>query len=122
MTRLIVISGPEKSGKMPLARAIMDRNHGMVLISRDRLRDAIVAPLDEFHMTHCMAAFARAVLAAGVDAVVHAWNLEPMDREIWQRIAAEARASLVWLDTREAEVQQMIPALDDPRREAWGVA
>lgn len=112
-TRLVVISGPANSGKLPLAKALMEKNPELVLVHRDALRDAIVTKVDEWTVTQAMGALTGVLLNAGHPVVVCAWNLEPQDRDLWVRISGSyAEAPLEWLDTRKPEVHARIPPLE----------
>lgn len=112
MKRLVVIAGPACSGKLPLAKTLMEKDPSLVLVHRDALRDAIVTKVDEWTITEAMGVLAAVLLQAGHAVVACAWNLEPEDKALWQRIAARCRAPLVWLDTRRPEVHALIPPLE----------
>jgi predicted kinase len=110
VTALVVISGPPNSGKHPLAQRLA-AERGLILISRDRLRDA-TGLRDEAQMTLAMADLARGLLTRGAGVVVCAWNLEEFDRVLWGMVAAETGAELEWLDTRMPEAHALIPPLE----------
>lgn len=112
MPRLIVISGPPNSGKLPLALKLCHDDPSLILVHRDRLRDAVVNRLDEWCMTLAMADLARGLLMRRVGVVCCAWNMEPADRTLWQGVAVETGAELVWLDTRTPEAHALIPPLE----------
>lgn len=122
MTNLYIICGPEKSGKMPLARALMEKAPGMVLVSRDRVRDAIVTKIDEWDISLLMADMVVSLLKRRRSVVVCAWNMERCDRNMWDDIAKRFKLNTYrWLDTRDPVIKRVIPAMDDPRRQGWGV-
>lgn len=109
--RLIVISGPANSGKMPLARKLMADDPGLCLVHRDDLRRDLMAKVDEAHITMLMGDLTRRLLMYGHPVVVCAWNLERMDADLWIEIAHATATPLVWLDVRTPEVAAMIPPL-----------
>lgn len=111
MPRLVVIAGPEKSGKMPLARRLLDGDSNLALVHRDHLRIHLVATLDEWAITLLMGDLARGLLRLGKSPVICAWNLDPADRALWESIAEEFEVRLEWLDVREPWVASMIPPL-----------
>ena len=111
MQRLVVIAGPERSGKMPLARRLMSGDNSLMCVHRDDIRAALVNPLDEGHITLCMGALAGMLLSLGSSVIVVAWNLEPADRDLWTRIAADHGAPMAWMDVRDADVAAMIPPM-----------
>lgn len=107
--RLVVIAGPERSGKMPLARLLLSQDKELVLVHRDFLRTSFECKLDESYITLLMADLARGILRLNRVPLIVAWNLEQSDFDLWQSIAAEYEANLTWLDTRWPEVKAMIP-------------
>lgn len=109
MASLIVVAGPPNSGKHPLALDLAAKQN-LIVISRDRLRDA-TGLRDEGLMTRAMADLASRVLAGGYGVVVCAWNMEPSDRQLWEQVARDASVKLEWLDTREPDVQAMVPPM-----------
>jgi predicted kinase len=113
MTKLVVIQGGFKTGKMPLARKLLAEDPDLVCVHRDHLRDHLINSMDEWEISLLMADLARGVLRLGRSPVIVAWNLDPADRKLWTRVAAEADAELVWLDVRRPEVAAMIP-LEQP--------
>ena len=99
MARLVVISGPAGVGKMKLARVLMARDPSLALVSRDALRDALACNgRDEMVMTLLMVHVARFLLGHGIGAVVHACNLEEVDRVLWRATASEAGIALEWIE------------------------
>jgi hypothetical protein len=110
VTRLVVIAGPANSGKMPLARRLLQGDDNLVLVHRDHLRDSFENPaLHEWQITLLMARLASGILKLCLSPLVCAWNLHPDDRELWQGLAEEHEATLEWLDVREPWVASMIP-------------
>jgi len=109
--KLIVIAGPDKSGKMPLARELMKRDSDLVLVHRDFLRASFEAHLDESYITLLMGWLARGILCIERSPIIVAWNLERMDRDLWSSIATQFDVPMEWLDVREPSVAAMIPAL-----------
>lgn len=109
--RLVVISGPERSGKMPLARALMRQDKELVLVHRDFLRTSFECALDEAWITLLMGDLARGILRLGRVPLIVAWNLDQFDRDLWLEIAVEFQALLRWLDVRRPAVAAMIPPL-----------
>lgn len=113
MTRLVVIAGPEKSGKMPLARKLMKTDPDLVLVHRDHLRASFEAAVDEALITLLMGDLTRGLLRADRSPIVVAWNLEAFDRELWLGIATEHVVPLCWLDVRQPKVAAMIPPMEN---------
>jgi hypothetical protein len=109
--KLVVISGPDKSGKMPLARELMKRDADLVLVHRDHLRAAFEAKVDEWHITLLMGDLVTGILQIGRSPIVVAWNLEPFDRSLWTSIAAKFDIPMEWLDVREPAVAVLIPEM-----------
>lgn len=118
MRCLVVIAGPEKSGKMPLARQLMKGDPDLVLVHRDFLRTSFESKVDEAHITLLMADLVRGILRLNRSPIVVAWNLEQSDRELWTSIAGEEKAWLKWFDTREEDVKKMIPSIDETPKSA----
>jgi predicted kinase len=112
MPRLVVISGPANSGKMPLAKRLMAEDPGLICVHRDYLRTSFVNQVDEWHITALMADLARGILRMGLSPIAVAWNMEPVDRELWADVASEAQVRMEWLDVREPHVAAMIPLMD----------
>ncbi|ORE90985.1 AAA family ATPase [Aurantimonas sp. 22II-16-19i] len=110
--RLVVVSGPANSGKMPLARRLMADDLSLMCVHRDDIRAALVNPLDEGQITLCMGALAGMLLSLGLSAIVVAWNLEPADRDLWTRIAADHGVPMEWMDVRDPSVAALIPPMD----------
>lgn len=109
--KLVVIAGPERSGKMPLARSIMQNDPDLVLVHRDFLRTSFESKVDEWHITLLMADLVRGILRIDRSPIVVAWNLERADRDLWVTIAVEFQVNLEWLDVRNPEVAARIPPL-----------
>lgn len=112
MSKIVVIAGPERSGKMPLARKLMAVDPDLVLVHRDHLRASLAAPMDEGYITLLMGDLVRGIIRLGRSPIVVAWNLEPFDRELWESIAAEFSIELSWLDVREPHVAAQIPPVE----------
>lgn len=113
MKRLVVIAGLACSGKMPLARSLMQQDADMVLVHRDFLRASFESQVDEAYITLLMGDLARGILRLGRSPIVVAWNLEQFDRDLWNQVADEFLVPLIWLDTREPKVAAMIPPMSD---------
>ncbi|HEV7255739.1 MAG TPA: AAA family ATPase [Mesorhizobium sp.] len=111
MKRLIVISGPANTGKMPLARKLMADAPELALVHRDDIRRDLCATVDEGVVTHLMGEMARLLLGVGYPVIVCAWNLQKSDHDLWFEIARDTDAPIVWLDVRAREVAAMIPPL-----------
>jgi hypothetical protein len=109
--KIVVISGPDKSGKMPLARVLMKRDADLVLVHRDFLRTSLKAAVDEGDITLLMGELARGILRLGRSPIIVAWNLEQMDRDLWYSIAGEFFVPVEWLDVRNPAVAAMIPEM-----------
>lgn len=109
MPEFIVVAGPPNSGKHPLACDLAAKR-GLIVVSRDYLRTA-TGLRDEGLMTLSMADLASGLLKRGQGVVVCAWNMESSDRRLWGDIAAEAGVKMQWLDTREPDVQAMVPPI-----------
>ena len=111
MTHLIVIAGPASTGKMPLARHLMESDPRLACVHRDTIRESLVAKVDEAVITRIMGDATRQLLRAGYPVVAVAWNLEPVDRTMWEWVAAESGVPLLWLDVRHPHVAAMIPPM-----------
>jgi predicted kinase len=109
--RFVVIAGPANSGKMPLARRLMQDDPSLALVHRDDLRAALTAAIDEWHLTLLMSTLARYLLGLGHSVLVCAWNLDRADRDLWTGIATEYSVPLEWMDVREPQVAAMIPPM-----------
>jgi hypothetical protein len=112
MTRLVVVAGPANSGKMPLAKKLLQAEPDLVCVHRDYLRDSFINQLDEWHITVLMADLAAGILRLQRSPIVVAWNMEPSDRELFGNVAADAGVRLEWLDVREPWVASMIPPME----------
>lgn len=115
--RLVVIAGPACSGKMPLARSLMQQDSDLVLVHRDNLRASLEAKVDEAHITLLMGELARGILRLGRSPIIVAWNLEQFDLDLWSSIAGKCRVPMMWLDVRWPDVAAMIPPIDQPKRQ-----
>lgn len=113
MARIVVIAGLERSGKMPLAQKLMREDPDLAMVHRDNLRAMFTNPVDETTITLIMGELADSLLFHGHTPLAVAWNLEPGDRRLWEQVARSHDAELVWLDTREPDVQALIPSLED---------
>ena len=109
--KIVVISGPDKSGKMPLARELMKRDADLVLVHRDFLRSSFETQVDEAHITLLMGWLVRGILCIERSPIIVAWNLERMDRDLWDSIATQFDVPMEWLDVREPTVAAMIPEM-----------
>jgi predicted kinase len=109
--RFVVIAGPANTGKMPLARRLMQDDVGLTLVHRDFIRSSLERHIDEWHVTLLMADIVRRLLNLSHSAIVCAWNMEPADRALWTGIATENSVDLEWLDVRLPEVAMLIPPL-----------
>lgn len=109
--RFVVVSGPARTGKMPLSIKLMSDDPRLVFVHRDTMRDALATPIDEWAVTLIMRDTAARLLALGHSVIICAWNLEPEDAALWRGLAAEHSVSLEWLDVREPAVAAMIPAM-----------
>jgi len=108
--KLVVIAGPERSGKMPLARSLLAADPTLMLVHRDHLRASFeINQPDEWEITMLMGDLARGLLQLSMSPLVVAWNLEQADRDLWTGIATAAMVELRWLDVRRPEVAAMIP-------------
>lgn len=120
---LYIIAGPANTGKMPLARAILEKRQDMTLVHRDLIRSALLgAAIAEDQLTLIMRDIVNALLQEERSVLVCAQNLHPHDKEVWDQFPRRYNiARYSWWDTREADVQKLIPAMDDKRRAQWGV-
>jgi predicted kinase len=109
--RLVIIAGPSGSGKHRLARHLCQRD-GLLLVSRDAVRDAIFNSIDEWEITLVMEAVARKLLRFGHSVVIAAWNLDAMDHDLWSDLASTTGVDMEWLDVREPEVAALIPPME----------
>jgi predicted kinase len=112
MPQLVVIAGPEQSGKMPLARKLMSEDLNLVLVHRDFLRNSFESKVSEENITLLMADLVRGILRLKRSPIIVAWNLEKSDRDLWFGIAAEFQVGLSWLDVSLPSVAAMIPPLE----------
>lgn len=112
MKRLVIVAGPACSGKMPLARSLMQKDDDLVLVHRDFLRASFESKIDEAYITLLMGDLARGILRLGRSPIVVAWNLEQFDRDLWGEISDDFLVPLEWLDTREPKVAAMIPPME----------
>lgn len=112
MPRLVVIAGPERSGKMPLARKLMSEDPDLVLVHRDHLRDSFESKVNEGHITMLMGDLVCGILRVGRSPIVVAWNLEVTDRRLWTSISDMFDISLQWFDVTEPAVAILIPRLE----------
>lgn len=110
---LIVVAGPERSGKMPLARELLKEGPDRYIVHRDTIRASIEAPMDEWTITLLMRHVAQFMLIHRFTPIVVAWNHTIEDRMLFEGLAAEQSAKLFWLDTREPSVRAIIPPLPD---------
>jgi ribose 1,5-bisphosphokinase PhnN len=109
--RLVVVAGPACSGKMPLARKLMNADADLILVHRDFLRASFESRVDEGHITLLMGELVRGTFRIGRSAIVVAWNLEQFDIDLWTSIAAEFDVPMEWLDVRLPDVAAMIPQI-----------
>lgn len=109
--RFVVIAGPANTGKMPLARRMMQDDAALTLVHSDFVRSSLERQIDEWHVTLLMADMVRRLLSLGHSAIVCAWNMEPADRALWTGIATEHTVELEWLDVREPDVAALIPSM-----------
>jgi hypothetical protein len=112
MKELIVIAGPANSGKYPLAKRLLDEDPRRLLVHRDPIRVALSNPCDEGDITTLMGGMAAVLLEQGYSVIACAWNLEPVDFLMWTEVAKLSRVPCRWLDTRNPEVQALIPPLE----------
>lgn len=112
MNKLIVIAGPANSGKYPLAKKLLANTPNSAMVHRDTLRDSLISVKNEGHITWIMHAVALELLTQGYTPIICAWNLEQFDRNIWTSLARHMNIELTWLDTREPNVQAMIPPME----------
>lgn len=87
----------------------MAEDPDLVLVHRDALRNALETLLDEAHLTYVMHAIADELLRLDHSPLIVAWNLEPIDREIWTGCAGRYGAPMVWMDVRDPAVAALIP-------------
>jgi hypothetical protein len=111
MKRLVVISGPANSGKMPLARRLCVNDPRLLLVHRDHIREGLINEVAEGTITHLMAEMAKRLLNWDYSVCACAWNLEHTDHLIWDEVALETGATLEWLDVREPDVAALIPPM-----------
>ena len=107
--RLVVISGPANTGKLPLAKMLCTNDPTLLLIHRDHIREGLTNSIDEGRVTLLMGEMATHLLGWGYSVCACAWNLEHFDRVMWDIIAAATHAKLEWLDVREPDVAALIP-------------
>lgn len=110
-TRLIIISGPANSGKMPLARKLMADDPSLCLVHRDDIRNIIGGEVNEATITLLMVDMAERLISKNHSVVVCAWNLLRSDMEYWMGVCVKFSIPLVWLDVRAPEVKELIPPM-----------
>jgi predicted kinase len=108
---LVVIAGPANSGKMPLAQRLIASSPPPVLVHRDLIRQALVNPISEGHLSIILVELVEALLAGGYNVVTVSQNLDPLDKIRWSLAAQKNQAEFIWLDTRDPTVHRMIPPL-----------
>lgn len=112
--KLMVIAGPANSGKMPLARKLLELNPAMVMVHRDPLRAMLTNERDEAFLTLLMVDIVQALLRAGRDVLQVSQNLHPDDYKRWEACAVAYKADFWWLDTTHHAVREMIPPMAEP--------
>lgn len=122
MGRLVVVAGPERSGKMPLARRLMSEDPSIVMVHRDTIRASLITLDDESLITRLMGRIASDLLDAGHSVIVCAWNMEPADADQWNGLAEDAGIKAEWFDVRDPAVAALIPPLEGWTPEALRAA
>lgn len=122
MGRLVVVAGPERSGKMPLARRLMSEDPSIVMVHRDTIRASLITLDDESLITRLMGRIASDLLDAGHSVIVCAWNMEPADADLWNGLADAAGIKAEWCDVRDPAVAALIPPLEGWTPEALKAA
>lgn len=110
--KLVVISGPANTGKMPLARRLAAENPELKIVHRDDLRRMFLNPVDEAVISWAMYDLARRLLHCGHSPLIVAWNLERIDRMMWRRLSMSEDVPLEWMDIREPAVAALIPPME----------
>lgn len=110
--KLVVISGPANTGKMPLARKLAADHPEYKIVHRDDLRRMFINPVTEDHITVHMYFVGHCLLSDGHTPVMVAWNLEQSDRNLWEKLARVHKVPLEWLDITKPEVAAMIPPME----------
>lgn len=120
--RLVIVAGPACSGKYPLARRLMSEDPSLVMVHRDTIRASLITLDDESLITRLMGNIASDLLDAGRSVIVCAWNMEPADGDLWNRLADKAGIRAEWLDVRDPAVAALIPPLEGWTPEALRAA
>lgn len=109
--RLIIVAGGPNSGKMPLARKLIEASPELILVHRDDIRRDLGGngSIDEGVITYIMGDMTRRLLDNGHSVIVVAWNLEQMDQDLWLRLSREAKIPFTWMDVRTPEIAALIP-------------
>lgn len=110
--KVVVISGPANTGKMPLARKLAADHSEYKIVHRDDLRRMFVNEVGEGVITLAMYEVAKELLRNGHTPLLVAWNLEPVDRRLWADLADGHEVRLEWLDITRPEVAAMIPPME----------
>lgn len=92
---------------------------GQLLLHRDLIRAGLDNPIEEGTLTLLLADMARSLLERDCNVLAVAQNLHADDRALWQDVAAEGRAELSWLDTRDPAVHPLIPPLEGWWPSTW---
>lgn len=93
--KLIVLSGLPGAGKSTKARQLSKEFEALV-VSRDDLRKNFTFIFED-ELTIRLIQFAASFLRNRISIIIDAWNLHPVDRQLWTALATEANAQLRWI-------------------------
>lgn len=102
LTRLVVIAGPARSGKIARTWEIAAADPNLHVLHRDNVRVLFGRQIDEPDLTRLLGTMAWSLLSSGYGVVTTGQNLAPSDRAQWERVAAETGATLEWVQTEAA--------------------
>lgn len=101
MPRLVVVHGPQNSGKIARVWEVAASDPTMHIVHRDTLRVGFGRRVHEDTLTALMADVTFRFLVAGHSVVTAMPDMTEKDRIMWSRLASEASASVEWIDTSE---------------------
>jgi hypothetical protein len=119
---LYVIYGPAGSGKGALARVLIEKRPYLLLLHPDAIATALVRPIKQPTMNLLLANMGGMLLANGHSVVTIVQIEQQKSTELWDNVAKRFKMHRYqWLNARDENIAQFLPALDDPRLEQWGI-